>query len=331
MNFRNLFGFIGVLFGLAVMGCARSNPDADTLLQKKTRFMMDTYVSIQVPGSAKVIPAIDRALDRMEALDRKFSTTNPVSPVYRFNHNNEPIRDPEIVALTEQALEISRKTQGRYDITIQPLVHLWGFDSSQKQVPSPKLLAAARQHVGFHHVDITRNQVIKTEPFLELDFGSCAKGYAVGEAVKVLKAAGIRDAIVDGGGNLAVMGNYEGRAWRVGIRHPRTDGLLGVLEASNICVVTSGDYERFFIAKGKRFHHILDATTGYPAQGLMSVTILAPDSTTADFWSTAFFIMGLREGMRLIARESQVEALAVTLDGKRHFSKGMAKLLSVEP
>lgn len=302
---------------------ARNRPS----MQQDSRFMMDTYCTIRVPGPAPAREAITRAFERMADIDRRFNALNPASPVYRFNTRGEPISDADIVALVQAALTVSERTGGAFDITVQPLVELWGFYSQAPAVPSPERIAETLRTTGWQRLAIENGRVIRRDDSIRIDLGGIAKGYAVAEAVRVLKEAGIRSALVDAGGDIYAFGLIKDRPWRVGVRNPRGEGIIGILELSDESTATSGDYERFFEQDGKRYHHILDPATGYPAQEVISAMILSRDATLADAWSTAVFVLGAERGLECLKRVPGVEAMIVTRDGKRRCSPGLESRL----
>jgi thiamine biosynthesis lipoprotein len=307
----------------AVVFWGRPKADKPEPVQKETRFLMDTYVSIQVPGDPQAIKTIEKAFDRMEEVDRKFNVLNPESPLYRFNHENASITDPEILALLATALEISKESGGAFDVTVYPLVDLWGFFRGAPAVPARPDIAACLKNVGWRQLKIENGVLAKPNDGVKIDLGAIAKGYAVGEAVKVLKGAGVKSALIDAGGDIFAIGELRGRPWKVGIRNPRGEGVMGALDVSDLTIVTSGDYERFFEKDGVRYHHILDPASGYPATGLMSVTVICDDATRADGLSTALFVLGPEKGMELVERLDGVEAIMVTKDRKILTSSGL--------
>lgn len=296
----------------------------DGRLVKRSRFLMDTLCSIQAPnalGRLKTEAAIERAFDRMAALDKKFNVVNPGSPVYKFNHDRLPITDPEVVALTAASLEVSRLTDGAFDITVQPLVDLWGFFStsaSSHTVPSPDRVRAALAKTGWRRVIVKDGRVTAADKDVRLDFGSIAKGYIIGEGVKELKAAGLESGLLLAGGQVQTFGSAApGQPWKVGLRNPRQEGFIASLPFdTEMGVATAGDYERFFEADGVRYHHIIDPRTGYPARGTMSVSVIGPDPTWADALDTALFVMGPRRALEFARRRGGLDLIVVDADGK---------------
>jgi thiamine biosynthesis lipoprotein len=296
-------------------------------IQKRTRFLMDTVCTIYIPGPKTVLPVIDKALDRAEEIDKKFNCLNPDSPIYAFNHNNKPIRDPEIVEVAQKALAVARQSDGALDITVYPLVRLWGFFGKQgPRLPSEREIKECLKHVGYKYVAVQNGEVRKLRPDIQIDLGAVAKGYAVDEAAKILKQAKIRSALVDFGGDIYAIGEIRNRPWTVGIRNPRGEGEVGGFEISDLSTATSGDYERFFEKDGVRYHHILDPKTGYPSRGLISATVISADATLADAWSTATFVLGKEKSLALAEKTEGLQGVVlITPDGKISSSSQLAR------
>ena len=300
-------------------------------IQKKSRFLMDTYCSIQIPGDNAVLACIDKAFDRVEEIDKKFNIHNPESQIYSFNKNNTPITDPEIVKLIETSLLWCERSKGTFDITITPLVRLWGFYGpvpKNPRVPEKSEILKALEHVGYRKVIIKNGKVTKTDPAVEIDLGGVAKGYAVGQARDILKQLKITSAIIDLGGAIYALGLNNGKPWKAGIKNPRGDGIFGAFDATEISVGTSGDYERYFEKDGIRYCHILDPRTGYPARGLISVSIFTPDTVLADILSKPVFILGREEGLKFIENVQGTEALIISEDGGVSLTPGLKSKLS---
>lgn len=317
--------FIGIL---VLFGCVNRNEK----IHKQTRFLMDTYCTIQAVGPRKpTLQAIGLALDRMEEIDKKFNALNPQSPVYKFNTEHVPITDQEILDLFRIAQIISQESKGAFDCSVYPLIKLWGFYEDTPALPENKKITECLKNIGYQNLILKENTLVKQTDAMGIDLGGIAKGYAVQEAAQVLKKQGITSALIDAGGDIYALGKLKGKPWRVGIRRSRGEGIMGVLEVSDLSVVTSGDYERFFEKDGIRYHHLLDPKTGYPAKELISVTVVSQDPVFADAWSTALFIMGEIEGMEIVERTEQIEALMVTSQGEILYSSGLTDNLEIVP
>ncbi|MFQ5866907.1 MAG: FAD:protein FMN transferase [bacterium] len=332
MQKKKLLSIGGLVIILAVIFflAGRSFIVTEEKIQKQTRFLMDTYCTIQAVGPKKVVNrAISLALDRMEEIDKKFNVLDPNSPLYEFNNKNIPTTDQEILDLLKIAQQVSKESIGAFDITIYPLITLWGFYGDSPALPGKQKISEYLKKIGYKKLFIKNGKLTKLKEDIKIDLGGIAKGYAVSEAIKVLKEEGIKSALVDAGGDIYALGKLKGKDWKVGIRNPRGEGVIGVIEVSDLAVVTSGDYERFFEKDGVKYHHILNPKTGYPARGLTSVTVISPDPVFADAWSTALFVMGKEKGLELVEKTPDTETLMVTTEGEILYSSGLKENLEI--
>ena len=328
---RTMIGKKPAVIGLAILGLLAAGLTGIKLynlhryhLETESRMMMDTVVSIHALGPEKItLPAMDGAFGRMAEVDARFNIHNPDSPIYAFNRFGTPITDPEILGVVRFALDISRRSGGAFDITVSPLIDLWGFYEDTPRLPAASDIAQRLDRIGHEHLVLHEDRLEKTRPDIRIDLGAIAKGYAIAQAVSVLKAHGVKSALVDAGGDVYALGKKGSRYWHVGIKGPRETKVLGYLEAEDTAVVGSGDYERFFTENGVRYHHIFDPRTGYPADGLSGITLIAPDPTAADGWATALFVLGPREGMRLADTLADIEVVMVTTSGDILLSSGL--------
>jgi len=317
---------VGVLF--AVFFGIRTYNSYRFHLERQTRVMMDTYVTIHAVGPEKLTSkAVSAALDRMEEVNEKFDFLNPKSPLYAFNNEGTPISDSEIVDLVKLALSVSRDSDGAFDITISPLIALWGFYGEDPAVPDHESIEQCIEKIGYKNLVIRNLKLEKTKPDIRIDLGGIAKGYAVGEAIEVLRSERVNSALIDAGGDVYAMGKKGPKSWKVGIRDPRSDGLLGYIEAEDLSIMGSGDYERFFINHGRRYHHIFNPKTGYPASGLTGTTILFGDPVLADAWNTALFVLGPEKGLEIVEGIPGMEVIMVTESGDVLYSSGLKERL----
>lgn len=308
--------FLTVIFlGLILLGIYQS---PKFHLTTQTQLLMDTFVTISVPGPKKIaLAAINRVFARLKEIEVKFNSHNPQSPLYALNHQGKSISDPEILELIKVALEISRDSDGDFDITVFPLLELWGLYSGKSlSIPPEQKIKDCLKYVGYQHLLLKEGKLSKTHPQTKIDLGGIAKGYALKEAVKVLKTQGVNSALVDLGGDVYVLGKKDGRFWKVGIRNPRQEGLLGYVEVENLAVISSGDYERFFIREGKRYHHIFNPKTGYPTEGISGVTIIYAEPLLAQALTKVPFIRGAQEGLEFLEKIPGLEAMIITDTGQ---------------
>lgn len=231
----------------------------------------------------------------------------------------------EAQTMITQAATLSVRSKGLFNPAIYRLVHVWGFDVEERpDVPPPAadaIAALVAQAPAMTDLQLDNGVLHSSNPAVQLDFGAYAKGVAVDRAIALLREHGIRNAIVNAGGDLRAIGQYIGpdgaRPWRIGIRHPRADGFIAAVQVSgDECVFTSGDYERFFMFEGQRYHHILDPRTGYPATDFASVTVIHTDGATADAAATALLVAG-KDQWRAVARALGItQIMLVTVDGR---------------
>ncbi|MDH5175012.1 MAG: FAD:protein FMN transferase, partial [Elusimicrobiota bacterium] len=205
-----------------------------------------------------------------------------------------------------------------------PLWKIWKFEGENLEVPEKVEIERALKLVNYHKMILKSDKISFAEKGMGIDLGGIAKGYAVDAAVRVLKKENINSAMVNAGGDIYVLGRKQGKPWRIGIRHPRREGeILGTIEVEDRAIVTSGDYERFFFSEGKRYHHIINPKTGYPADECQSVTIVAKETTFADGLATGIFVLGPSEGMALIESLEGVEGVIVSKEGDVSTSSGL--------
>jgi len=207
------------------------------------------------------------------------------------------------------------------------LIALWGFhdENFEPRLPDPQAIRAlVAANPRMTDLELDGNRVRSRNPAVQLDFGGFAKGYTVDEVIEALRRGGAEHAVVNAGGDLRAIGRHGDRPWRIGIRHPRADGVLGMIEVSgDESVFTSGDYERYFIWEGRRYHHIIDPRTGYPATGSRSVTVIDSDATTADAAATALFIAGPEGWYEIAKRMGLGYVLLVDSEGVMHMNPAM--------
>jgi len=301
-------------------------------VEKQTRFMMDTYVTIYAVGPRKVTHrAINLALDRMQDVDSKFNLHNPESLLYQFNHRGDPVADREIVDVVRLAMQVSHESDGAFDITVSPLLELWGFYGDSPHIPEEQEIKDCLSKIGYQYLIIKNGKLEKTREDISIDLGGIAKGYAVSQAAKVLEAQGALSALIDAGGDVYALGKKGRQFWNVGVRSPQGEGLLGYVEVEDQAVMGSGDYERFFIDDGKRYHHILSPKTGRPAEGLTGITVIYPDPIMADAWATALFVLGPKKGLEIVEKIPGMESIMVTPSGEKLYSSGLRNAIKAIP
>lgn len=282
--------------------------------------------------------AFEAAMAEFRRLEDLHSNWRPNSDVSRLNARAgvEPVSvSEETIELLELAKAMHRTTRGKFDVTFGALSDLWRFDHDQdNRIPDAEVVKARLPLVDASRLQYDRR---RGEAFLPVEgmtvhFGGIGKGYAVDRAVEVLRGRGLENFMIQAGGDLFASGQRGSRPWRVGIRDPRgpPDRFFAMAEVEDRTFSTSGDYERFFVKDGVRYHHILDPHTGRPARGVRSVTVLAPRAVLADVLSTAVFVLGPESGMDLVESLPGVAAVMVTEDNRVIVSeraKGRVRIL----
>jgi thiamine biosynthesis lipoprotein len=283
------------------------------------KLLMGTIVKITAfdPDEEILRGAIDKAFVAIAHLDSVATRSGPNSAVTRINSRSpseeQVYIDLDVSTIISRSQAISRMTGGAFDVTVAPLVDLWTFDEGA-DLPSDVEIREALSRVGYEQIGLhPTSGALTLATDVHIDLNGIAKGRAVDRAYRMLRTAGVDAAVIDAGGDLRMLGlPPESESWRIGLKHPRQDGLLGVLSLRDGSVATSGDYQRFMVKDGVRYHHILDPSTGFPAVGIMSVTIVTKRCEDADALATAVFVMGARRGMRFVERTDGVEAVIVT-------------------
>lgn len=279
--------------------------------------------------------AFEHIFDDFDALDRQLSVWHETSEISRLNAaaGKAPVTlKPEVIEVLRLAREVGQWTNGKFDITFGALSGLWKFDHDQDNtIPSPRAVAARLPLVGYEalQLDLQKNTAYLPTAGMRVHLGGIGKGYAVDRAAVMLRSHGISDFLIQAGGDLYAGGKRGDRPWRAAIRDPRGDSSFAAINLSDVTFSTSGDYERFFMKDGRRYHHILDPDRGQPARGTRSVTIVATKAVVADGLSTGVFVMGPDEGMALIERLPDVEGVIVTDRNEVRVSSGLRSRLEI--
>lgn len=287
--------FIFAVFSLFLLssGCSKS---CDT-----TEFWaMDTYCNITVYGGSSV--DAETAVKEAENLLENSGGEN--KSLFAENKKTFAV-DNEISEALTLSLDISEKTDGLFDITIAPLTKLWNV-SERTEPPSEKEIDKAVSLVDYRKLFVSGSEISFSEYEMGIDIGAIGKGIAAKKATEALAEKGLNEAVINLGGNVTVIGNKNGEGYKIGIKDPLLQGILGYVTVSDTSVVTSGSYERNFTYDGKTYHHIIDPSSGYPSEsGLLSATVICKNPVAADALSTAFFIVGEKGAASLFVRCQQ--------------------------
>ncbi|HEU4617367.1 MAG TPA: FAD:protein FMN transferase [Gammaproteobacteria bacterium] len=324
--------FALALLPLALLSLARAAHAAPHLFTREGE-AMGTLVSFSVltdddKGAARAVEAGFDEIKRLEALMTTWSDTSDVSRV-NAEAGIAPVHvSDETFEVIQMAQRTAQMSQGAFDISFYAMHGLWKFDEDlEVKVPSQAAIDARLPLVDYREIviDPSKKTVFLKKKGMGIGLGGIAKGYAVDRAVAILRRAGFDDAIVQAGGDLMFSGSKGGKPWTAGIRDPRgaRDSFFAVLKLEDHAFSTAGDYERYFFLDGKRYHHIIDPKTGYPATRSRSVTIYAPNAFLADAIDDAVFILGWQKGIELVDSMPDVGAVVVDDQGGVHVSKLM--------
>ncbi len=329
----NVFAVLAALAfvaGVAVEG-VHAQPSGLPPLVTRTHQAMGTEIRFVVytTDEPKALRAFADGFAEFQRLESLMTTWRADSEVSRINAQAgvAPVKvSPETLEVIEMSDRASKMSNGAFDITFYALHGLGKFDDDMvKQVPEAAAIKRRLVLVDYRKViiDHAASTVMLKDKGMAINLGGIAKGYAVDRAAAILKSAGFKDALVQAGGDLMCVGNKFGQPWTTGIRDPRgpRDAVFAVMKLEDHAFSTAGDYERFFMLDGKRYHHILDPKTGRPAMASKSVTIYAPNAFLADAVDDAVFILGWKKGIEMVESLPDVGAVVVDADGKVHISK----------
>lgn len=300
-------------------------------------FAMDTYMSITAYGEETTAKkAVDEAAEEVERLDKLLSTGSEGSEISKINGDGGGTLSEESEEMMRYALKLYQDTDGAYDITIHPVMKLWGFDDQDYRVPAEEELKKTLELVDASEIDLDEknNRICFGKEGMAIDLGSIAKGFTSSRIMEIFEKNGIRSGLVNLGGNVQCFGaKTDGSSWRVAIETPEKDGnYLGVLAVKDKAVITSGGYERYFEEDGVIYHHIIDPLTGYPAKsGIRSSTIVSDDGTLADGLSTSLFVLGREKAVRLWRNHSdEFDFILMEDDGTLLVTEGIANDFETE-
>lgn len=324
-----------MVIGMTFSGCTQKAEE--TMVSKEEMqepvsqevFAMDTYMTVTAYGE-NAEEAVEEAIAEIERLDELLTATTDGGEIYAVNHSGGGELSSDSMYLLERSEELYEATDGAFNITIFPVMDAWGFVSDEFAVPSADELQEKLALVDFEQLEIDQENscVEMHKDGMAIDFGGIAKGYTSTRIADIFREHEIESGLINLGGNVHVVGSKtDGTKWKVGIQSPESDEeYLGVLAVSDCAVITSGGYERYFEEEGITYHHIIDPSTGYPAEnGLISVTIISKDGTLADGLSTSLYIMGLDKAKEFWQKHSaEFDAILLTEEGELFVTEGIA-------
>ncbi|MFT6731928.1 MAG: thiamine biosynthesis lipoprotein [Polaribacter sp.] len=291
-----------------------------------TRSNVEFEISKNQDGE-QILKKIVSEMHRIDALMSPYKANSELSKI-NTTASIQPVKiSQELFDLLVKSNEFSVLTYGAFDISFSSLGYLYDYRNSVK--PTKDQIANLKNIINYQSIKLNKKtlSVKYTKAKVKIDLGGIAKGHAVDQCIQILKNNGIVNAYVSAGGDTRIIGKKDDRLWYIGIKHPRNENKLLVnLPLEEVSISTSGDYERFFIKNGVRYHHIIDPKTGESASELQSVTILAPNSTMADALSTSVFVLGSKKGLKLINNLPDISAILVDSQGLLYFSNDLEKL-----
>lgn len=293
---------------------------------EKTVYAMDTVMTLKAYGE-NAEKALDDAEKEIERLDSTLRRGSEESEIYKVNTEKSAEVSENTVNLVKDALDICSSTNGAFDISIAPVMDLWGFYTKDFYVPTSNELSEELSKVDYNNITVDNN-MISVRDNSQLDLGGIAKGFLSGRIMEIFKDNGVESGIISLGGNVQTLGKkINGSSWKVAIQNPDNDAYIGGLSISDKAVITSGGYQRFFERDGVTYHHIIDPKTGYPANsGVKSVSIVSDNGTLADGLSTALFVMGLDKGTEYWKSHDGFDVIFVTDDNLIYITEGLKNI-----
>ena len=295
------------------------------ILRKRTTLLMGgrfdiTIVAQDSLSAEQNIDAVTTEITRIENLISDWKPTSQVSEVNQ-NAGIRPVKvDREVFELTQRALRFSEITNGGFDISFAAMDRIWKFDGSMTEMPSAEAIKKSVEKVGYKNIvlDSVQSTIFLKLKGMKIGFGALGEGYATDKCRKMMLAKGIQAGIINGSGDMSTWGKQpNGKAWNIGITNPfDTEKLVAIVPINNGAVTTSGSYEKFVVFDGKRYSHIINPATGYPATGLCSVTVFGPNAETANGLSTSLMVLGKTAGLILLDKFPDYSCVMITDDGK---------------
>ncbi len=317
---------MSILLIISMVSCSKKDEKVDKYATK-----MDTIMHLTAYGP-NANKAIEAAFNRVDEIEKMASSSISTSDVNKINEaaGKEYVNvHPEIIKIIKTSIEYSKISNGAFDITVSPLIKLWGIGTPDERIPTDSEIKEKVALVGYNNISINDadSSVKLMKAGMAIDLGGVAKGFTADEIIKVLKKYGVNSAIINlGGSSIYTLGEKPDKTlWSIAIQNPRkekNDGNIGIVNLNQDALSTSGDYQRFFIKDGKRYHHILDPVTGYPAEaGVMSDTILVDSNIAdcnmiADILTKITFVRGVDKGFKIIDSLEGISCMAVTTDFK---------------
>jgi len=301
------------------------------VLRKRTVKLMGARFDITIVAgdSLRAERYIDTVISEVSRIENLISDWIPASQVSQVNANAgiRPVKvDKEVFELTKRALQFSRITNGAFDISFAAMDRIWKFDGSMTEMPTPEAIRKSVEKVGYQNIilDSVSSTVFLKKPGMKIGFGALGEGYAADQCRDMMITRGVEAGIVNGSGDMRTWGKQpDGSDWNIGLTNPlKKDKLFAVVPLKDGAVTTSGSYEKYVVFNGKRYAHIINPATGYPATGLCSVTVFGPGAEMANGFSTSLMVLGQHAGLALLAKYPDYKCIMVTDAGKVVTSPG---------
>ena len=294
-----------VLVFVFILSCTPKKTHHTKSYYADSGIIFNTFLNVKYEASESLA---DKIYAELEAFGLSLNPFIPNSIVSKVNRNEDVELDLWFTTVFNKSMEVSTVSDGAFDVTVAPLINLWGFGFEHVDRISQYAIDSIKQFVGYHRVHIENNRVIKTDPRIKFNFSAIAKGYACDVIASLLEREGVENYMVDIGREIVAMGkNPDGNCWRVGISKPEDDstGYIDEIECivrlcDKIGFATSGNYRNYYIKDGKKISHTIDPHSGYPSEkSILSATVICNDCMTADAYATAFMVMGVEEAVRI--------------------------------
>lgn len=304
------------------------------ILRKRTTMLMGGRFDISIVAQDSLVAeqSIDEIITEIDRIEHLISDWKPTSQVSKINQNAgiQPVKvDPEVFELTKRALHLSKITNGAFDISFAAMDRIWKFDGSMTEMPSAEAIKKSVEKVGYKNIilDSVNSTIFLKLKGMKIGFGALGEGYATNKCQEMMLAKGIKSGIINATGDMSVWGTQpDGKPWNIGITNPfRPAAISAVISLKNTAITTSGSYEKFVVFNGKRYSHIINPATGYPATGLCSVTVLGPNAEMANGFSTSAMVLGKKEAIKLLHQFPDYSFILITDSGKMIQSKNFPK------
>lgn len=302
------------------------------ITHKRKLFMLGSPFEIMVVGKDTVQANIyiDMAVGEVRRIENEISDWIPTTPISEVSRNAgiKPVKVPvEVFELVERAIKVSQITSGAFDISYASMDKIWKFDGSMKEMPTPEAIKKSVEKIGYKNIILDKNEhtiFLKTQG-MKLGLGGIGQGYIADKIQALLLSKGCSSGLVNVSGDIFAWGRQpDGKPWTVGIVNPMNKNkIIATFPLENSAVETSGSYEKFVVFDGKRYSHIIDPRTGYPAMGVVSVSVFAKKTEIADALATGIFVLGVDVGLDLVNQLKGIECIIVDDKGKVFASKGI--------